>query len=33
LMVTEEGKRLAQQRHDYMVGFLKQLEQEIGMGQ
>lgn len=31
LMVTEEGKRLAQQRHDYMVGFLKQLEQEIGL--
>jgi len=31
LMVTEEGKRLAQQRHDYMVGFLKQLEREIGL--
>ena len=30
LMVTEEGKRLAEQRHDYMVGFLKQLEREIG---
>ncbi len=30
LMVTEEGKRLAQQRHDYMVGFLKQFEWEIG---
>lgn len=31
LMVTEEGKRLAQQRHDYMVGFLKQLEREVGL--
>ena len=31
LMVTEEGKRLAEQRHDYMVGFLKQLEWEIGL--
>lgn len=31
LMVTEEGKRLAEQRHDYMVGFLKQLEREIGL--
>ncbi len=30
LMVTKEGKRLAQQRHDYMVGFLKQLDREIG---
>ncbi|MER2088457.1 MAG: HD domain-containing protein [Sporosarcina sp.] len=30
LMVTEEGVRLAQQRHDYMIGFLKQLEDEIG---
>ncbi len=30
LMVTEEGKRLAKQRHDYMEGFLKQLEHEIG---
>ncbi|MBO0586532.1 HD domain-containing protein [Sporosarcina sp. E16_8] len=29
LMVTEEGKRLAEQRHDYMVGFLKQLDLEI----
>ena len=32
LMVTEEGKRLAEQRHDYMVGFLKQLEWEVGLG-
>lgn len=31
LMVTEEGKRLAAQRHDYMVDFLKQLEREIGL--
>ena len=30
LMVTEEGKRLAEQRHDYMEGFLKQLDREIG---
>ena len=30
LMVTEEGKRLAEQRHDYMEGFLKQLDYEIG---
>ena len=30
LMVTEEGKRLAEQRHDYMEGFLKQLDHEIG---
>ena len=30
LMVTEEGKRLAKQRHDYMEGFLKQLDHEIG---
>ena len=30
LMVTDEGKLLAQQRHDYMIGFLKQLEWEIG---
>jgi len=29
LMVTEEGKRLAKQRHDYMVGFLKQLDLEV----
>lgn len=31
LMVTVEGKRIAQQRHDYMVGFLKQLEREVGL--
>ncbi|KXH81965.1 HD domain-containing protein [Sporosarcina sp. HYO08] len=30
LMVTEAGKRLAQQRHDYMIEFLQQLEEEIG---
>lgn len=30
LMVTNEGKRLAEQRHQYMVGFLEQLAGEIG---
>lgn len=30
LMVTEGGKRLAEQRHDFMEGFLKQLACEIG---
>lgn len=30
LMLTVEGKRLAEQRHDYMEGFLKQLDYEIG---
>lgn len=30
LMVTEEGKRLAEQRHAFMVAFLKQLEEETG---
>ena len=30
LMVTSEGKRLAEQRHQYMVGFLEQLAREIG---
>lgn len=30
LMVTNEGKRLAEQRHQYMVGFLEQLVGEIG---
>lgn len=32
LMVTVEGKRIAEQRHDYMVGFLEQLEREIANG-
>ena len=31
LMVTTEGKRLAEERHQFMVEFLKQLEKEIGM--
>ncbi|MHA6259683.1 HD domain-containing protein [Sporosarcina sp. CAU 1771] len=31
LMVTNEGKRLAEERHVFMVGFLKQLEKEIGL--
>lgn len=30
LMLTNEGKRLAEQRHQYMVGFLEQLVGEIG---
>ncbi|MFC5603305.1 HD domain-containing protein [Sporosarcina koreensis] len=30
LMVTEEGKRLAKERHDFMVSFLDQLNAEIG---
>lgn len=30
LMVTAEGKRLAAERHDFMVAFLKQLDAEIG---
>ncbi len=30
LMVTEEGKKLAEQQHDYMESFLKQLDYEIG---
>lgn len=30
LMVTNEGKRLAAQRHQYMEGFLEQLAKEIG---
>lgn len=31
LMVTTEGKRLAEERHTYMVSYLKQLEKEIGL--
>ena len=31
LMVTVEGKRLAEQRHAFMVSFLRQLESEIGL--
>lgn len=30
LMVTDEGKRLAEERHAFMVAFLKQLDSEIG---
>lgn len=30
LMVTKEGKRLAEQRHAFMEAFLKQLDSEIG---
>lgn len=30
LMVTEEGKRLAEQRHSFMEEFLTQLDSEIG---
>lgn len=30
LMVTEEGQRLAEERHAFMVAFLKQLDWEIG---
>ncbi|WP_210469147.1 HD domain-containing protein [Sporosarcina sp. 6E9] len=32
LMVTAEGKRLAKERHEFMVAFLEQLDREIGMG-
>lgn len=31
LMVTEEGKRLAGERHDFMVHFLEQLGKEVGI--
>lgn len=31
LMVTEEGKRLAGERHDFMVNYLKQLGKEVGI--
>ena len=31
LMVTTEGKRLAKERHQFMVEFLKQLDREIGI--
>ena len=30
LMVTEEGKRLAEERHDFMLAFLEQLKAETG---
>ena len=30
LMVTKEGKRLAEERHIFMLAFLKQLDKEIG---
>nr|WP_264987840.1 HD domain-containing protein [Lysinibacillus sp. KH24] len=30
LMVTTKGKQLAEQRHQFMVDFLQQLQQEIG---
>jgi uncharacterized protein len=32
LMVTTEGKRLAEERHQFMVAFLEQLDREIGNG-
>ncbi|MBB4823713.1 uncharacterized protein HNO89_000933 [Sporosarcina luteola] len=32
LMVTEEGKRLAKERHAFMVEFLEQLDREVGLG-
>ena len=31
LMVTEEGKRLAEERHDFMLAFLEQLKVETGL--
>ena len=31
LMVTLEGKRIAELRHKFMVEFLKQLEKEVGL--
>ncbi|WP_339250071.1 HD domain-containing protein [Sporosarcina sp. FSL W8-0480] len=31
LMVTEEGKRLADERHKFMLGFLEQLKREVGI--
>jgi uncharacterized protein len=31
LMVTTEGKRLAEERHQFMVAFLEQLDMEIGI--
>lgn len=31
LMVTGEGKRLAEERHAFMVGFLAQLDREVGL--
>ena len=31
LMVTNEGKRLAEERHQFMVEFLEQLDREIGI--
>jgi uncharacterized protein len=31
LMVTNKGKLLAKERHQFMVGFLEQLDREIGM--
>ncbi|MBE1553659.1 HD domain-containing protein [Sporosarcina limicola] len=31
LMVTSEGKRIAQERHEFMVGFLEQLNKEVGL--
>jgi len=29
LMVTEEGKRLAEERHQFMIGFLEQFNKEV----
>lgn len=31
LMVTEEGKRLAEERHRFMLDFLEQLKREVGI--
>lgn len=31
LMVTEEGKRLAEERHAFMLAFLDQLKREVGL--
>ncbi|CAM3052852.1 HD domain-containing protein [Filibacter tadaridae] len=31
LMVTNEGKRIAEERHTFMCAFLEQLDREIGM--
>ncbi len=31
LMFTEAGRQLAQQRHDFMITYLKQLKEEIGV--
>ncbi len=30
LMITEKGKQMAEERHQFMVQFLEQLQNEIG---